>query len=78
MAETPGIVITGASGKMGQMLIRAVAASDKMRLVAALERPGHGWIGQDVGMAMGGAALGIPVTDDTNRRREAIVPRRHA
>ncbi len=63
MADLPGIVITGASGKMGQMLIRAVAASGQMRLVAALERPGHGWIGRDVGTAMGGAALGVPVTD---------------
>jgi 4-hydroxy-tetrahydrodipicolinate reductase len=27
-------------------------------------RPGHDWIGQDIGTAMGGAALGVTVTDD--------------
>jgi 4-hydroxy-tetrahydrodipicolinate reductase len=64
MAERPGIVVTGASGRMGRMLLGLVAASDKMRLVGALERPGHDWIGQDAGVAMGGAAIGVSVTDD--------------
>ena len=64
MTETPGIVVTGASGRMGQMLIKTVLASDKCRLVAALERPGHDWIGQDVGQAMGGQPAGLQVTDD--------------
>ncbi|MGR3491751.1 MAG: 4-hydroxy-tetrahydrodipicolinate reductase, partial [Shimia sp.] len=62
--DIPGIVITGASGRMGQMLLRTVAGSDKARLVGAIERPGHAWIGQDVGEAMGGAALGVTATDD--------------
>ncbi len=64
MDETPGIVVTGASGRMGQTLVRMVDASPDCRLIAALERPGHEWVGRDVGEAMGGAALGVPVTDD--------------
>lgn len=64
MTDLPGIVVTGASGRMGQMLIRTVLDSDRARLVGALERPGHDWIGQDVGQAMGGAAIGVHVTDD--------------
>ncbi len=60
----PGIVVNGASGRMGQMLIGLIAQSDAMRLVGVLERPGHAWIGQDVGIAMGGSALGIVVSDD--------------
>ncbi len=64
MTDKPGIVITGASGRMGQMLIRTVLESDKARLAAVVERPGHDWIGQDIGTAMGGAALGVSVTDD--------------
>ncbi|MCB2104627.1 MAG: 4-hydroxy-tetrahydrodipicolinate reductase, partial [Rhodobacteraceae bacterium] len=54
----PGIVITGASGRMGQMLVKLVAASDRARLVGAVERAGHPWVGQDIGTATGGAALG--------------------
>ena len=71
MTQTPGIAITGASGRMGQMLITQVSASDRARLVGAIERPGHAWVGQDIGVAMGGAPLGVTVTDDPV---EAIAP----
>ena len=64
MTHIPGIVITGASGRMGQMLIKTVTDSDQARLVGVVERKGHDWIGQDVGEAMGGPALGVLVTDD--------------
>lgn len=64
MTDIPGIVITGASGRMGQMLVRGVVASEKHRLVGCLERPGHAWVGQDIGVCMGGAALGVKVSDD--------------
>lgn len=64
MTNTPRIAITGASGRMGQTLISLVMASDKMTLTGAVERGGHDWVGRDVGEAMGGAALGVTVTDD--------------
>lgn len=64
MEHLPGIVITGASGRMGQMLVKAVASSGKARLVGCVERSGHPWLGRDIGEAMGGGALGVPVTDD--------------
>lgn len=64
MTHIPGIVITGASGRMGQMLIKTVTDSDQARLVGVVERTGHDWIGQDVGEAMGGQSLGVTVTDD--------------
>lgn len=64
MSDLPGIVITGASGRMGQMLIRTVLESDKAKLVGVVERSGHDWIGQDIGVAMGGTASGVIVTDD--------------
>ncbi|MCP9480863.1 4-hydroxy-tetrahydrodipicolinate reductase [Shimia sp. CNT1-13L.2] len=63
MEDLPGIVITGASGRMGQMLIKTVVDSDKARLVGAVEREGHPWVGMDIGEAMGGQALGVAVTD---------------
>lgn len=64
MTQLPGLVVTGASGRMGRMLVQMIAASDKARLVGAVERSGHDWIGRDIGTAMGGAALGVSVTDD--------------
>ena len=64
MDDRPGIVVTGASGRMGQMLIRTVTESGAARLAGAIERPGHDWVGRDVGEAMGGRALGVTVADD--------------
>jgi len=64
MSDTPGIVITGASGRMGQMLIGQVSASDRVHLAGAVERAGHAWVGQDIGVAMGGTAVGVIVTDN--------------
>ena len=64
MTNTPGIVITGASGRMGQMLIKTVMASDRCHLSGVLERTGHAWVGQDIGTAMGGATMGVTVSDD--------------
>lgn len=62
--QRPGVVVTGASGRMGQMLIRLLLDSPDLRLVGALERPGHDWIGRDVGQAMGGAPAGVVVSHD--------------
>ena len=64
MDERPGIVVTGASGRMGRALIRLVIESNRFRLVGALERPGHDWIGRDAGEAAGNGAIGVAVTDD--------------
>lgn len=64
MTQKPGIVITGASGRMGQMLIKTVLESDTAQLVGVVEREGHDWVGRDVGEAMGGAPVGVTVTAD--------------
>ncbi len=64
MGNLPGIVITGASGRMGQMLLRTVLASDKCRLAGAVERSGNPWVGRDVGEMLGGQHVGVTVTDD--------------
>ena len=76
MTDLPGIVVTGGSGRMGQMLINAVQASDACTLIGVLERTGHDWVGQDVGIAMGGAEIGVTVSDDavtTFAKAQAII-----
>ena len=64
MADTVGIAVMGASGRMGQMLIDTIMASDKAHLAGVTERPGHAWIGRDLGEAMGKAPIGVRVADD--------------
>ena len=62
LTDNPGLVVTGVSGRMGQMLVGTIAASGRARLTGAVERAGHPWIGRDLGEAMGGAATGVTVT----------------
>lgn len=64
MGEEMKVVVTGVSGRMGQMLVETMAASDRAVLSGALERPGHDWIGRDLGAAMGRGESGLIVSDD--------------
>lgn len=63
-ADPVPVAVAGASGRMGRMLIAALDATPRARLAAAMERPGHDWIGADLGVALGGAPRGLAVTDD--------------
>ncbi|WP_091132160.1 4-hydroxy-tetrahydrodipicolinate reductase [Microvirga guangxiensis] len=58
------LVVVGAAGRMGRMLIKAVAESGGCRLVGAIEREGSAVLGQDAGILAGLSPLGVSVTDD--------------
>jgi len=64
MAEEVGIAVVGVSGRMGGLLARQVLATPGATLTGATVRPGHAWIGKDLGEAMGGAPVGVIVEDD--------------
>ena len=46
MSKLPRIGVVGASGRMGQMLIKAITDQEKMQLTAVTERKDHPWVGQ--------------------------------
>ncbi len=76
MGSPMKIAVTGVSGRMGQMLVDTVDASDKVTLSAAVERPGHEWVGQDLGTVMGATPRGVRVTDSIQealQSAEAII-----
>ena len=58
------LVVTGAAGRMGRMLVKAIAETEGVRLAGALEREGSAAVGQDAGTLAGVGALNIPVTTD--------------
>jgi 4-hydroxy-tetrahydrodipicolinate reductase len=51
------VLVVGAGGRMGERLVRALAASSELRLGAALERAGHPQLGSEV-------APGVKLTSD--------------
>jgi 4-hydroxy-tetrahydrodipicolinate reductase len=58
------LVVVGAAGRMGRMLIRAVHETPGCVLSAAIERPGSDVLGQDAGVLAGLPACGVAVTDE--------------
>jgi 4-hydroxy-tetrahydrodipicolinate reductase len=60
---THPIAVAGASGRMGQMLIDAIRASDDCRLTGALDVASSPAIGQDAGAATG-QPTGVLITSD--------------
>lgn len=63
--QTIHAVVAGAAGRMGRRLVEAVLDADGVMLSGATVRPGHDWVGRDLGEAMGiGRPLGLTVSDD--------------
>lgn len=60
---TTSIAITGASGRMGRMLIEAVLGSPDLHLGAALDHDASAHIGQDAGAWLG-KTTGVLITTD--------------
>ena len=60
----PGVVITGATGRMGRTLAGLVLDSKDLRLVGCVERTGSDAVGEDIGRLLGREPVGVMVTDD--------------
>lgn len=58
------IAVTGAAGRMGRELTRAVHGRDDCVLAGAVEQAGSLALGQDAGQLSGLGKLGVVITDD--------------
>ncbi len=64
------VIVTGAAGRMGSQLIRAVRDGEGVELVGATERAGTAAIGLDAGLAAGLGMLEVTVQDSLERAIE--------
>ena len=58
------VVVAGAAGRMGSRLVALLQQEPELRLVAALEAPGHPALGRDAGESAGVGRIGIPIAED--------------
>ena len=58
------LVVTGAAGRMGRMLIKTIVETNGVTLSGALEREGASTLGADAGVLAGCDKLGVPITAD--------------
>ena len=58
------VVVTGATGRMGQMLVKQILSDKKLSLFGVTERPNHKKIGFDIGDIIKSKKTGVIITDD--------------
>jgi 4-hydroxy-tetrahydrodipicolinate reductase len=75
LSDEPGIVVCGAAGRMGRLLISLAREDSGLRVAGAVEASGYPRIGEDAGVVAGGAALGVSIVGDLGRilRAEHVV-----
>jgi 4-hydroxy-tetrahydrodipicolinate reductase len=61
---TADVVVAGAAGRMGSRLVACLPDAAGLRLVAALEAPGHPALGQDAGEVAGVGRLRVAIASD--------------
>lgn len=62
MSKSIKVLISGAAGKMGQCVVRAVINEAGLKLVGAIDRVGNPNIGKDIGMLCGGKDVGVELS----------------
>ena len=67
------VIVTGASGRMGRMLVRAVTDAKGMILAGATERAGSEHLGRDAGELAGIETLAVPLIENIENCPEADV-----
>lgn len=71
--STIRIGIHGATGRMGTRLIQLIAEDPGLALAAAVDRPDHPRIGEDVGVVLGLGPLGVPLAGRLDAGADAVI-----
>jgi 4-hydroxy-tetrahydrodipicolinate reductase len=64
-AQPVQLVVGGAAGRMGTRIVALARDRPELRVVAALEAPGHGSLGADAGEIAQVGSIGVPVTSES-------------
>lgn len=69
------IIVCGAAGRMGRLLVALGHANPGTAIVGAVEAPANPSVGRDAGEVAGISTVGVPIGDDlrTLARRDAVV-----
>ncbi len=66
-----GIIVTGASGRMGSRILQVVHKTLGLKLLGACDAPGASCIGEDAGLSSGFEELGVLIEGDLARAIDA-------
>lgn len=60
------VIIIGAGGRMGRMLVTGISQDNNLELVGAIESSSVPFLGKDAGELAGLSNLGVPIVDDSH------------
>ncbi len=60
---TVKLIVCGAAGRMGRRIINCAGSEPDLKVVGAVDRPGHPDLGRDAGELSGVGRIGCPLTD---------------
>ena len=58
------VIVSGAAGRMGRMVVRTIHESNRFKLTGAVEREDSPWLGQDPALLAGCPASGLKIVAD--------------
>jgi 4-hydroxy-tetrahydrodipicolinate reductase len=61
------VIVAGAGGKMGGRLLALAHADPELKVVGAVEAPGHPKVGSDAGEVVGVGKIGVKVVDNLEK-----------
>ncbi len=61
------LAVAGASGRMGQTILRLASQDAAFKITGALEHASHPALGKDIGFLMGGSPIGVTLVSDSTR-----------
>jgi len=60
------VIVIGACGRMGKLLVSSIAKEKDLELVGAVEAAGVPDTGKDAGEVAGAGTLGVKIVDDSH------------
>ena len=71
--KTIRLAMNGATGKMGKRILCLAAENPTYQIVAAIERPGHPSLEQDIGPLIGLPPLNVPLSDKLDIEADLMI-----
>ncbi len=57
------VIVSGAAGKMGRLILKEISSQEDMDIVGAFEEAAHHTIGKDIGELIGNREIGVNITE---------------
>jgi 4-hydroxy-tetrahydrodipicolinate reductase len=69
----PKLIISGAAGRMGRLILASAIDAQQFSIIAAVERKNHPHIGKDIGLLAGRGPVNIKLADEYQSKADIVI-----